>query len=267
MSPAPPRILCLSGHDPGGGAGVHADIEAVGAHGGHALSVITALTLQDSINVREVRAVEPVWIAAQLALLEADGPIAAVKIGLLGDATQIPVIAACLDRLGVPVVLDPVLRAGGGRELAGAALQAAVLDQLLPRVHLLTPNAAEARRLAPDAASLDDAAACLLDRGCRQVLITGGDEPDDEVRNRWYRPEAPPQTYRWPRLPTTFHGAGCTLASAIAARLGRGEPMAQALAGAQAWTQDTLARARRVGRGRPVPGRVTAAAHTPTSST
>lgn len=254
-APALPRVLCLSGHDPTGGAGIHADSEAVAAQGAHALTVITALTVQDSHDVHRVSAIAPALIAEQIRVLADDGPIAAVKIGLLGDPAQVAVIVDFLRRSPVPVVFDPVLRAGGGARLVGAALQAAVIRELLPRVALLTPNAAEARRLAPGADGLDSCARHLLDTGCRYLLITGGDEPGEQVENRLYGPGATVRAWHWPRLPETFHGAGCTLASAIAARLALGESMEDAVDAAQTWTQGTLAQAFSVGSGRRIPGR------------
>lgn len=255
MSRTPVRVLCLSGHDPGGGAGIHADIESVAAQGAHALSVITALTVQDSADVRRIAPVDVELVMEQVRCLLADGAVAALKIGLLGDAGLVPALAGLAGRLRVPVVLDPVLRAGGGTELAGQALRTAVLEQLLPQVSVLTPNAAEARRLAPGAATQGQAAQELLARGCGAVLVTGGDEPDPDVVNTLYRHRAAPRRWHWPRWPETFHGAGCTLAAALAARLALGEPIEQAAQQAQAWTQDCLAQALTVGSGRRIPGR------------
>lgn len=255
-----PVLLCLSGHDPTGGAGVHADIEAAGAQGVPALTIITALTVQDSRNVSAVQAIETALIQRQLEALAADARIGAIKIGLLGDPAQVALVASWIDRLRVPAVLDPVLRAGGGTELAGAALQDALARDLLPRVTLATPNAVEARRLAGLAADapLDRAGTALLARGCANVLITGGDETDEDrakVINTWHRQGGAPHRYTWPRLAETFHGAGCTLASAIAARLVLAEPLELAIHAGQKWTQDSLARAIAIGRGRRIPGR------------
>lgn len=250
-----PCVLCLSGHDPVGGAGIHADIESVAAQGVHALSVITALTVQDSRNVARVQAIDTGLLGEQLESLVVDCDIRAIKIGLLGAPAQVPLLAALIDRLRVPVVFDPVLRAGGGAALAGPALEDAILDTLLPRVSLLTPNAAEARRLAHGAQALEACARVLLARGVAGVLVTGGDEPGAEVVNTWHRADAPPLRYAWPRHPETFHGAGCTLASAIAARLALGEAMSEAIATGQRWTQAALGRALVIGRGRRIPGR------------
>jgi len=251
---ARPRVLCLSGHDPSGGAGIHADLEAIAAQGAHALTVITALTAQDSDNVHHVWPVAADPLRAQLDLLIADGPIAAIKIGLLGDATQIPLIVETIRRCGAPVICDPVLRAGGGSDLSAAATTDALLTQLLPQIDLLTPNAAEARRLT----GLDDAlaaAAALRARGCRQVLVTGGDESSADVHNHWLDAEGQGHAFRWPRLPLRFHGAGCTLAAAIAGRIALGEDWAAAIDNGQRYTQQALARSYRAGRGRRIPHR------------
>ncbi|MEW6169903.1 MAG: hydroxymethylpyrimidine/phosphomethylpyrimidine kinase [Pseudomonadota bacterium] len=251
-----PIVLCISGHDPSGGAGLQADIEAVAAQGAHALGVITALTTQDSRDVRRVQAVAPALLAEQLELLLDDCRPQAIKLGLLGDAAQIPTILAAIEQCRVPVVLDPVLRAGGGGTLAAAATAAALLERLLPAASIATPNAAEARRLAPAAAGLDGCAAALLARGCGAVLITGGDEQTPDVENRWYRPDAAPRVFRWPRLPGGFHGAGCTLAAALAARLARGEPVEAAVEHAQGYVHACLEHALSVGGGRPIPNRL-----------
>src|SRR5262249_44049766 len=151
--------------------------------------LITALTVQDSRDVRAVRAIDGDLIERQLAVLAADADIRAIKIGLLGDAAQVALVATWIDRLRVPVVLDPVLRAGGGTELAGNPLQQAITRELMPRVTLATPNAAEARRLAalPVDAPAEQAGAALIAAGCANVLVTGGDEAASEVINTWHR--------------------------------------------------------------------------------
>ena len=254
-SPSRPLVLCLSGLDPSGGAGVQADIESVAALGGHALGVVTALTAQDTSNVARVVATDPALLQQQLELLLLDSPPQAIKLGLLGGAEQVSVILEAIRRCRVPVVCDPVLRAGGGALLHDDAAALALRSELFGAVTVLTPNAAEARRLCPDRADLDACGADLLEAGCAHVLITGGDEPGASVVNTWYAPGQAPHRYTWPRLPETFHGAGCTLAAAIAALLARGLPVGAALQQAQEWTQGTLRRALRVGQGRRIPGR------------
>jgi hydroxymethylpyrimidine/phosphomethylpyrimidine kinase len=252
--PGPALVLCLSGLDPGGGAGLQADIETVSALGAHALVVATALTVQDTHNVTEIVPTDAALLARQLDRLLDDMRPQAIKLGLLGSRAQIPVILGAIARCGVPVVCDPVLRAGGGAELVEAGFIEAFIAELLPQVSLLTPNAAEARRLAP-AGSLRSSGEQLLAAGCGNVLITGGDEPGTEVVNTWFAPRQPPREFRWPRLPETFHGAGCTLAAACAALLAGATGMAAALEQAQRWTQATLRDAVAVGGGRRIPWR------------
>ncbi len=254
------QVLCCSGFDPTGGAGVQADIEAVAAQGAHALAVVTALTVQDSHNVVLSQAVEAGLLQQQLDTLLADCRVDAIKIGLLGSIEQLPVLAAAIRRCGKPVVLDPILRAGGGRELLGGAFARAVAEQLFPLCTVLTPNAAEARRWT-GCDSLDAAGAALLSQGAQHVLITGGDEPDAAVSNRWYHAGGL-RVFTHPRIEGEFHGAGCTLAASLAARLALGEAIETALVAAQAYVATTLQQARPVGRGRWVPRRIAAAGRT-----
>lgn len=250
------NVLCFSGHDPTGGAGIQADIETIAALGGHALTVITAYTVQDTANVSRVAAPDFALFQAQIEALLADCSIQAIKIGLLGSTRQIPEIVKVIRRLKVPVVLDPVLRAGGGTMLTTRKMLAALELQLLPWVNVVTPNAAEARWLAPGAADRDACGTELLKWGARNVLITGGDEPGPAVVNSWHQKNRAPRRFVWPRLPQKFHGAGCTLASAIAVLLAQGHSMAAALQDAQAYTHETLKRARKIGHGRSIPGRL-----------
>lgn len=255
---APATVLCLSGHDPGGGAGLCADLQTLAAHGVHGFSVVTALTVQDSRDVRRVVATDAALLDAQLQVLLADSRPDAVKLGLIGSAAQLVVIAAHLARLDVPVVCDPVLRAGGGSPLVAEDYPAALRRLLLPRVTVLTPNASETRRLVPGAGGdLEACADALRADGAGWVLVTGGDEPGDTVINRVHA-AAGRRDCIWPRLPETFHGAGCTLASAIAARLALGDDPDTAIDTGQRWTQGALARAFAAGGGRRIPGRLPA---------
>lgn len=250
-----PNVLCVAGHDPTGGAGIHADIEAVAGQGAHALTLVTALTAQDTDNVRHVYPTGPELLQQQADCLLADCPVAAIKVGLVGAAAQLPLLAGWIRRLQVPTVIDPILRAGGGASLLDTRAATDLLQVLLPLATVLVPNAAEVRRLGGHE-DLDAAAQWLLGHtGVPHLLVTGGDEPGNTVRNYWYRPDAKPVHFDWPRVPGRFHGAGCTLASALAARLALGESVEQALVSAQAYAHRALAAAITPGRGRAVPGR------------
>lgn len=255
----PPIVLCLCGHDPSGGAGLHADIETILALGCRPASVLTALTHQDS---RDAYAVEPCPSEAldeRLRLLLEDLPIAAVKIGLLGEPAQAEAIAAHLHERELPLVLDPVLVAGGGGVLAQDPVREALLQHLLPLADVVTPNAAEAQALCAGDESPDVWGPALLQQGATRVLITGADTGTGEsetVVNRLYAADAEPQSFDWPRLPHRYHGSGCTLSSAIAALLAKGESIPIAIEQAQDYTWQCLAHGYQPGRGQHYPNRL-----------
>lgn len=250
-----PVVLCLSGHDPSGGAGLQADIEAIRAQGAHPATIVTALTVQDSRNAYAVDAIDAHTIIEQAELMLEDLPVAAIKLGLLGSAENAAAISALLaQHAGLPVVLDPVLRAGGGAALADQALTDAIL-RLMPQATVITPNLQEARQLAHPAKTRQACAEALLARGARQVLVTGGDETDgDNVLNSLHSAQGT-QSWQWPRLPHRYHGSGCTLAASLAARLALGEPLQQAAETAQHYTWEALNTAYRIGRGQHFPRR------------
>jgi hydroxymethylpyrimidine/phosphomethylpyrimidine kinase len=252
---ATPIVLCVGGHDPTGGAGIQADIETVRALGGRAVSILTALTEQDTCNVVSVATVSATIFRRTLDTLLADIRPDAVKIGLIAGVEQIDLLAARLADLDVPLVLDPVLSAGGGFGFGNDDLIRQMRDRLLPRTTLTTPNRAEARRLSGEERP-DRAAEALLALGTRAVLITGADEAEgDEMENQLWLPAAPPTRFRWPLLPGVYHGSGCTLASACAVSLAGGATIEQAAADAQTFTHRTLSRATSPGRGQSLPTR------------
>jgi hydroxymethylpyrimidine/phosphomethylpyrimidine kinase len=251
-------ILAIGGHDPGGGAGIQADIEAIAANGGHAVTAITALTVQDTVNVSRVVPIEAELFRQTLATLDGDFTIDAIKIGLIGDVGIAEVIADFLDsHQDIPVVLDPVLAAGGGTEMSSRQLREFMLDRLLPYVALVTPNLPEAQRLTGE----KDAAGCasaLLDKGAGAVFVTGGHDGGDTIINLWFDGNSE-QRFEWERLEGEFHGSGCTLASAVAVFLAREMPVKLALRLAQAFTHDALAKAEQLGRGQKIPRRIAGA--------
>jgi hydroxymethylpyrimidine/phosphomethylpyrimidine kinase len=256
-------VLVFAGVDPSGGAGVAADLQAVAAQGAHALTVVTALTAQDNDRVYQVEPVDSALLLRQARVLMDKIGIAAVKIGIPGSAANARAIAELIAELRarqpeLPVVLDPVLASGHGDTLSRGDAVAA-LAPLLPLVTLLTPNGPEARALSAGADDTAAQARALRARGCRHVLITGGHADGAEVVNRWFGPGADMpadgagQQWRWPRLPGGFHGSGCTLASAIAALLAHGLPMASALARAQDYCHAALREAYVIADGQRIP--------------
>ncbi len=250
-----PCILCIGGLDPTGGAGIQADIETVAALGGRALVLVTTLTVQDSHNITAVQAVSAQLFRAQMDRLLRDIRPDAVKLGLLGSVDLIPAVHELLRAFAGPVVLDPVLAAGGGFDLDHDRLGRMLVELLVPFSTLLTPNRAEARRLGAEQ-DAELAAQRLLQRGAGAVLLTGADEATgSRVTNRLFMPDKAPQTFDWPRLPHRYHGSGCTLASACATRLAFGDELAEAAGTAQRFTLDALRRADHPGSGQWLPRR------------
>lgn len=256
VSASPPVVLVIAGNDPSGGAGLTADTQAVTALGAHPAPVVTSLTVQDTVNAYHVEAVATQLVVAQAETVLQDMPVAAIKLGLLGTAATGKAVAQLLRaHPGIPVVLDPVLVAAGGAALAEDALVTVYLEELLRLATVATPNAAESRRLAPQAVDAAARAAELLARGVPHVLVKGADETTPEVTNTLYSRDGGPRAFTWPRLPGDYHGSGCTLAAAIAALLAHGRGVPQAVAEAQAYTWKALQQGWRLGRGQIIPDR------------
>lgn len=256
-----PIVLVLSGHDPTGGAGLVADSEAIAACGGWAMTVPTALTVQ---NCRDVQAVYPVsgsHIQEMAAALD-DLPVAAIKVGLVASIDSLSAVVGIIrERPGIPVIVDPVIKAGGGTQLSAADLVDAFRELLLPRADIVTPNRYELARLAgPDRADDTQRAVSLMHLGCQAVLVTGTDDPvsgadASQVVHTLHRPYGDRQ-WQWPRLAGSYHGSGCTLAAALAARLAIGEGVVSACEQAQAFTWQALKRGWRPGHDQYLPRRL-----------
>lgn len=252
----PPVVMAFSGSDPTGGAGILADGEAVAGMGCHLAPVVTALTVQDSCNVLSSHPVAGTLVVEQARAVLEDMPVGAFKMGMLGSVQNVEVIHTLLrDYPDIPVVLDPVLIAGGGAELADDELREALINLLFPLTTLLTPNSHEARILAPEADSLDACAQELEGYGCEYVLITGTHENTPQVENTLYTGMRRLDSWQWQRLEQDYHGSGCTLASAIAALLAHGNEPCSAVQEAQEFTWQALRHGYRPGMGQYLPDR------------
>ena len=239
----PPIVMTFAATDPTGGAGLQADVLTLASLGCHPVSVATAITVQDTHGVRGMHALETRWVLEQARVLLDEMPVAAFKLGVLGSAETVRAIAALVAaHRRTPLVLDPVLASGRGDVLATSEAVEALLKHLLPLATVLTPNSVEARRLAgvPGEASLDECASRLIARGAAHVLITGTHEQGVEVTNTLYSASGARSERRWRRLDGSYHGSGCTLASAIAAQLARGLPVPDAVQAAQEFTWRAL---------------------------
>lgn len=246
-----PNILSIAGSDPSGGAGVQADVKAISAMGGYAMAAITALTAQNTRGVRAVAGVEPAMVAAQIEAVREDIRVDAVKIGMLGTAEVVRAVADALEGLHAPVVLDPVMVAKGGDRLLEADAVAALREVLLPMAAVLTPNLPEAGDLlgepaAADARGMERHAEALLALGPRAVLLKGG-HLDGPRSPDLLAGEGGPTWLEGERIATTrTHGTGCTLSSALATGLGRGEPPDEAARRAKAHVAGAIAAADRL---------------------
>ena len=255
MSHRIPAVLIFSGLDPSGGAGIQADIEALASQGCHACPLITILTTQDTVDVKNTVSAELIKDQARTVL--DDIPVAAVKIGLVDSTDIIEAIHGILTDLpDIPVILDPVLASGADTAFAGQDVQSAIRELLIPLTTVLTPNSREARQLAPQADTLDACAMSLLDDGSEFVLITGTHEPGEKVTNTLYTNHRKLEEFHWPRLPGEHHGSGCTLASSIAGLLAQGNEPLSAIHEAQEYTWQSLQHGYRIGRGQYIPNRI-----------
>jgi len=254
-----PLILAIGGSDPSGGAGILADAKAIHASGGYAVTVLAAITAQNSRAVLKTMPVPPEMIRAQLEAIFEDCAIAAVKIGMLGNAEAVAIVAEMARFSGLErIVVDPVMVSSSGHLLLEERAVEHLKRRLLPHALLCTPNRSEAEVLSGRAIhSLEDAELAAREiqaLGPRAVLVKGGHLPggaaidllfDGRVTRRF---EAP----REPGDPP--HGTGCALASAIATHLGRGAALPDAIARAKRYVSAAIRRRVEIGQGRPVLG-------------
>jgi hydroxymethylpyrimidine/phosphomethylpyrimidine kinase len=256
----PPIVLSFAGTDPTGGAGIQADLLTLSSMGCHGLTVITAITVQDTAGIEDVMPIESDWVIDQARVLLEDMPVAAFKIGFVGSVENCAAIAEVVsDYPDVPLILDPVLASGRGDELATDDLIEAMRELLIPQTTIITPNSLEARRLADDGSDVERTlAGCakrILEMGCEYVLITGTHENTPQVINTLYGQQGVIRSDNWQRLPDSYHGSGCTLASAIAATLANGLDIPEAVREAQEYAWQTLAAGFRPGMGQHIPDR------------
>jgi len=240
-----PVVLSIAGLDPGGGAGIVADVKTIEAHGCWAAAVATTLTVQTVSRVDDLHAVPPRVLTAQIAAVFADHPVAAVKIGLLGNAAAIRAVSRGLDGRHLPIVLDPVCASTSGTRFLDEAALACLRAELLPCVEVLTPNLAEAFLLAglPQSAAAGDAANELLGLGARYVLITGGASRNGVCEDRLFSAAGVHAIAHRAIATDRLHGTGCLHSSSVASRLARGESALDAATGAGLWLTQAIERA------------------------
>lgn len=239
-----PTVLCFSGLDPSGGAGLQADIEAIGQSGAHAAIACTALTVQNSQQVFGFEATSKTLLLAQANAVVNDLPIRCVKSGMLGTTDNIAALADFLrEHPDYYYVLDPVLVANSGGSLGDQATLVKAFVELIPLATLLTPNTVELRALTGED-DLELATQKLFSMGAKAVLVKGGHEDTpDHIRNALYIDGELISETRCPRLEGEYHGSGCSLASFIAGRLALGDELQAAVNHAETWLFGVLKQA------------------------
>ncbi len=263
MSFKPPAVLVLAANDPSGGAGLAADVLTLASLGCHALPVVTALSVQDTAGLADFMPVEAEWLDEQARYVLEDMPVHAIKVGAIGSVENLAVIAGIAsDYPEIPLILDPILSGIHGDALNEEEYISAMRELLLPHTLIMTPNSIEARHLAADEPDeqeelpLDLAASRLIQAGCQYVLITGTHENTPDVINALYSEMGRVSSHNHTRLPGSYHGAGCTLATALAAMLASGADIATAVKEAQEYTWQALSNAYRPGMGQRIPDRL-----------
>ncbi len=249
------RVLIVAGSDSGGGAGIQADIKAVTALRGFAMTAITALTAQNTQGVFGVVGIEPAFIAQQISVVLDDLGADAVKTGMLHNADVIEAVCAVLEARapGLPTVVDPVMFAKGGHALLEPEAMSALRERLLPLATVVTPNIPEAESLTgmtiKDVDDMASAAEALGKMGAAAVLLKGGHLTGEILSDILYDGNG---IHRWDdtRIDTPHtHGTGCTLASSVATGLAQGMPMRDAVERARAYVRTAILQAPGYGKG------------------
>lgn len=249
--------MAIAGHDPTGGAGIVADVQTLTALGCHPTPVVTAVTAQDTHEVKQFTVMEVELVIAQARAVLEDMPVAAIKTGMLGNTEMVSAIAGILeDYPNIPLVVDPIMVSGSGQALSEAAIDEALRVLLLPQATVACPNLGEVQRLAPEADSPSACAHALLSTGCQHVYLTGTHAKTPRVINQLFTEAQRPRTFECERLPGNYHGSGCTLAAAIAAHLAHGLDAVTAVQQAQNYTLQCLKQAIQPGRGQAIPDRL-----------
>ena len=249
------QVLTIAGSDSGGGAGVQADLKSFHANGVYGLSVVAAVTAQNTREVRDSFELPADLIESQTDAIFDDFDVSAVKTGMLSSQRVVDVVAGRLAARGAPnLVVDPVMVSSTGFDLLEPGAVASVRERLLPLAALVTPNLREAQLLAGvPVETLDgakEAARVIFESGCGAVLVTGGHLRDPDSAIDVLYDASGESVFSGARLPGRCpHGTGCTLSAAIAANLARGRRLASAIEDAKAYVTEAIRHGLSIGRG------------------
>jgi hydroxymethylpyrimidine/phosphomethylpyrimidine kinase len=249
-----PRLLVIAGSDSSAGAGVQADLKTALRFGVYAQTAITAVTVQDTTGVTAIHVMPPDIVRGQIRVALQDIGADAIKIGMLANAAIAAVVADALMEIDIPIVLDPVLVSTSGSLLLEPAALEILKHRLLPRATLVTPNLPESEALVgilpTDDHSVHQAAQAFALLGAKRVLFKGGHDKGARVRDILTDVDAPSLVWEAPRQDTRHtHGTGCTLSTAIACGLAKGQTLAEAVRQAHVFVQNAIRTAPGLGRG------------------
>jgi hydroxymethylpyrimidine/phosphomethylpyrimidine kinase len=253
LSASWPVVLSIAGFDPSSGAGIAADLKTFAAHGCYGVAALTALTVQNTQGVSALYPTDPALLRDTIAALLADGRVRAIKVGMLASRANAEVISEILEcNPALPAVLDPVFRSSSGRDLADAACQEFLREQLIKRAYVITPNLSEASAMTglrvENQEAMKAAARKLVEMGARAVVVTGGHL--DKATDVFFDGAAL-EVFIGDRVkPDYTHGTGCTFSSAIAANLALGRQLRDAVVLAKAYVTEAIRKAYGVGPGR-----------------
>ncbi|WP_250656506.1 hydroxymethylpyrimidine/phosphomethylpyrimidine kinase [Alkalimarinus coralli] len=265
MNQTLPVVLAIAGLDPSGGAGIQADIQTLSALNCHCTPVVSTLTVQDSGKLYQSQPVSPETLEKQLLALAADFHFSAIKLGALGNAENATLIAHFIQNLikttpSIPITLDPVIRASGGKELSDRSLQAVLLNKIIPHCTLVTPNEPELKALT--GCETPKQAAHQLTASGTSVLLTGGhsrNTTEQTLENQLFsRADQVIRQKSWTLklVDGEFRGTGCTFSSAIAAYMAQGCKLETAIEKSQAFVSFAVKNAYALKSGQMIPQRL-----------
>ena len=253
---AVPVVMSFAENDPSGGSGIQADIEALASMGCHCAPIITALTIQDSVGIKESSACSTSLLISQARVVLEDLPISVIKLGMFGNVENIEAIHSILqDYPEIPVVLDPVLSSIYEPQAYDPEIIDAIVSLILPNTTICIPSTDEAQALAPEADNLESSIQEIMTLGVSYVLLTGISNQAKTVINRLFSNHRELETFEWQRLNSQYHGAGYTLSASISGLLAQNLDPMSAVYEAQEYTWGTLQQGYRIGMGKQLPNR------------